>query len=69
MTTMTNLLSTIEAAEVLELTRRRVQKFCEEGRLGFRVGGRYAIPFEELRRFKKKHHTAKTRKSGNGKTL
>ena len=66
---MKTLLSTIQAAEYLKLTRRRVQKFCEEGRLGQRVGGRYVISVDELRRFKKKRPTstnAKKPKSHNG---
>jgi len=45
------LLSVPEAAARLDLTPRRVRKFCVEGRLGQRVGGRWVITEDELAAF------------------
>ena len=46
-------LSTIEAAELLNLSDRTVSKYCKEGRLGTRVGWQYIITDTELALFKK----------------
>jgi excisionase family DNA binding protein len=41
-----------EAAEELGLTPQRVREFCQQGRLGRRVGRQWVITREELERFK-----------------
>jgi excisionase family DNA binding protein len=43
-----NFMSTAEAAKRLGVTVRRVQKLCESGRLGIKVGGRYLITATQL---------------------
>lgn len=45
------LLSVVEAAKQLGLSPRRIQKFCEEKRIGQKVGDVYVIPEDELRKF------------------
>ena len=47
------LLSVVKAAEKLGLSKRRVQKLCEEGRIGQQVGSVYVIPETELKTFAK----------------
>lgn len=46
------LFDTKTAAEKLGVSERRVRVFCEEGRLGTRLGGRWVITEAELRTFK-----------------
>lgn len=41
-----------EVAEELELTPQRVREFCQQGRLGRRVGRQWVITREELEAFK-----------------
>ena len=42
------LVSTAEAAKRLGVSRRRVQKLCQQDRLGVRVGRDYAVAIEEI---------------------
>ena len=46
-------LTTMEAAERLGITDRRVRKLCSEGRLGQKVGRDYLITSEDLSRFRR----------------
>ena len=46
------LFDTKTAAKRLKVSERRVRVFCEEGRLGMRLGGRWVITETELRAFK-----------------
>jgi excisionase family DNA binding protein len=46
-----DLLSTAEAAEVMDVSRRRVQALCKEGRLGLKVGRAYVIPRAQAEAF------------------
>ncbi len=48
-----SLLSCDQAAEVLDVTPIRVRQFCQEGRLGQKVGGQWVIPRDELEQFAK----------------
>lgn len=48
-----SLLTPTEAADMLDLSERRVQRLCQEGRLGIMVGGRYLIPKQQVERFRK----------------
>lgn len=48
------LLSVVEAAKKLGLSRGRVQKLCKEGRLGQLAGNYYVIHEDELKKFQKK---------------
>lgn len=47
------LVSVEEAAAKLKVSIRRVQKLCEDGRIGQKVGNIYVIPEDELRAFSK----------------
>lgn len=47
------LVSVEEAADFLGVSKRRVQKLCEDERLGQKVGSVYVIPEDELRAFAK----------------
>ena len=47
----TKLLSADEAAELLNVSARRVRQFAEQGRLGMRVGGTWVFEFNEVKRF------------------
>lgn len=47
-----SLLTPSGAAVIMGLSRRRIQKFCEEGRLGFEIQGRYFIPKDQAKKFK-----------------
>jgi excisionase family DNA binding protein len=47
----TGYLTTIEAAELLGVSERRVRKFCEEGRLGQRIGRIWAIAEVQVAQF------------------
>jgi len=44
---------TDKAAEILEVSVERVEQFCREGRLGQKVGNRWLIHPEDLKRFAK----------------
>jgi len=46
------LLTPYEAAPIMDMSPRRVQKLCSEGRLGFKVGARYLITTKQAREFK-----------------
>jgi len=59
------LLSVAEAAERLGLSRGRVQKLCQEGRLGQLAGNYYVILEDELRKFQKKPRPPGRPKSSN----
>lgn len=48
------LLSVREAAEVLGLSRQRVQRLCLQGRLGRKVGTAYVITAVELSAFRRR---------------
>ena len=48
-----SLLSCDEAAVELGVTSIRVRQFCQEGRIGQKVGGRWVIPRDELEQFVK----------------
>ena len=45
--------TTTEAAEVLGVSSIRVRQFCQEGRLGRKIGDRWIISRDELRSFQK----------------
>lgn len=47
------LLSVAQAAEYLGISVRRTRMFFQEGRLGFSIGGVYAVTQEELEEFSK----------------
>lgn len=48
------LLSVVEVAERLGLSKRRIQQLCEDGRLGQLVGDAYYVILEdELKKFAK----------------
>lgn len=44
-------LSTSEAAKLIGLSEIRVRQFCQSGRLGEKICGRYAISYKELQAF------------------
>lgn len=48
------LVSTAEAARRMGISRRRVQKLCQQDRLGIRVGRDYAVAIEEIEKFLRK---------------
>ena len=52
MASATKLFDTKTAAERLKVSERRVRVFCEEGRLGMRLGGRWVMTGAELRTFR-----------------
>lgn len=45
------LLTPEKAAPIIGVTERRVQQYCEEGRLGMRIGRGYFITPEQARNF------------------
>ena len=47
------LFNVTQAAKKLKLSVRRVQQFCEQNRLGQKVGESYIIPEDELETFRK----------------
>lgn len=47
------LLSVKEVAEELGVSENRVREYCQEGRLGGKVGRQWVITREELEAFKK----------------
>ncbi len=47
------LLSTRQAAEILQVSVRRIQQFCEEGRIGTMVGNGWVFTRDELDAFAK----------------
>jgi excisionase family DNA binding protein len=53
MASQSELLTCKEAAQVLGVTPVRVRQFCQEGRLGQKLGDRWVIPKSELHQFKK----------------
>jgi hypothetical protein len=48
------LLSPSKAAPIMGVSTRRVHKYCEEGRLGLRIGRHYYIPMEQAKTFQPK---------------
>jgi excisionase family DNA binding protein len=47
-------LSTKDAAELLKVSQVRVRQFCQEGRIGQKVGDRYLILRDEVLQFLRK---------------
>lgn len=47
------LLSPSQAAEIIGVTKRRVNQLCDEGKLGFRIGRLFFIPREQAKKFKR----------------
>ncbi len=47
-----NLLTPSAAAKIMRVSTRRVQKLCEEGRIGLQIAGRYFIPRDDAKRFR-----------------
>lgn len=47
-------LSTKDAAEMLKVSQVRVRQFCQDGRIGQKVGDRYLILREEVLQFMRK---------------
>lgn len=43
--------TTAEAAEYLDLTQDRVQQFCQQGRLGRKIGRNWSITGSQLKTF------------------
>jgi len=50
---MIEYLTTAQAAEVLKLTPDRVAQFCQQGRLGRKIGRNWAITRTDLERFRR----------------
>ena len=48
-----NILTVEEAAKLLKLSTCRIRQFCREGRIGRRLGGRWAIDQDELYDFRR----------------
>lgn len=44
-------LSTKDAAKLLNVSQVRVRQFCQEGRIGQKVGDRYLILRDEVQKF------------------
>lgn len=53
---MTRGLKTHEAAELMNVCRRRVNDYCEQGRLGYIIQGKYLILPEEAKTFRANQH-------------
>lgn len=51
-TNLTDLLTPAAAAAELGITPRLMRRYCEQGRLGQKIGGRYLISREDLDEFK-----------------
>jgi len=49
----TTLYSIVEAAAILGISIRRMRAFCAQGRLGYKIGGRWVIDPEQLSDFQK----------------
>ena len=45
-----------EAAEIIGVSKRRVLQYCQQGRLGEFVAGRYLITKKEAKAFQPKPH-------------
>lgn len=45
------LFTTKSAAEVVGITHRQMRKFCAQGRIGFKIGGRWFIEPKALEEF------------------
>lgn len=52
-------ISTIEAADLLKVTPRRVQQLCKAKLLGYKQGGRYVITRGDVRNYWGKHANMK----------
>ena len=59
------LLSVVQAAKRLNLSERRVQKLCQDKRLGQLVGDIYVISEDDVKRFAKLPRKAGRPKSSN----
>jgi excisionase family DNA binding protein len=46
------LLSPAQAAEIMGVSKRRVQKLCEEGRIGVRIVDRFYIDRDDAKKFR-----------------
>jgi excisionase family DNA binding protein len=57
MSKASNYLTVSQAADYLGLTPVRVRQFCQQGRIGEKVGNFWLIPRGELRRFSRKSRT------------
>ncbi len=51
---MTNLLTTTQAAAILNLDESVMRAYCRQGRLGSKIGRQWLITTAELKRFAKK---------------
>jgi plasmid maintenance system antidote protein VapI len=49
---LADLLSTTDAAAIIGVSPRRVNKLCQDGRLGVRIGNQYFITKQEAKKFK-----------------
>jgi hypothetical protein len=49
---LTKLLTPAQAAAELNLTPRIIRRYCKQGRLGQKIGGRYIITRADLERFR-----------------
>lgn len=59
------LLSVVQAANRLGLSKGRIQQFCKEGRIGQLVGDVYVIHEDELKKFAKQPRKPGRPKSHN----
>ena len=56
-----------QAAKALNVSADRVRQFCQEGRLGQKLGGRWVIPADEVKLFDQIPRTT-GRPPGNGRS-
>jgi hypothetical protein len=54
-----DILTTIEAADLLKVTPRRIQQYCKANMLGHKQGGRYVITRGDIRSFWDKYANMK----------
>lgn len=53
MSTLSEFVTTSEAAEILNISTVRVRQLCQEKRIGKKIGDRYIITKDELKQFAK----------------
>jgi predicted site-specific integrase-resolvase len=46
------LLRPSQAAKIIGVSKSRVNRYCREGRLGFRIGDQFFIPIDQAKKFK-----------------